>query len=297
MEIAVKTIALFFLTQALLVYIAAAAAGKLSRNVSYAHRAKFVFLSLTGPLVVSALFAGLMVFSAKEDLIAMATPYFYKLMHGGAEKAILFSGILGLLLSVLASYLFVRAGKLPGLGGLRLASRFCKIRVFVSPDTNGAALVGAINPIIVVSAGFSQNERELALFHEYMHYSLRHNWMKLALRAILRLNMFNLPLHRIINGFGEMCEYACDAACAKAKGAEYVAFIKDKGLLIGADGEIRNRLKALCTDVANEVSGAKRRRLFLAFSYSAAAAAVLIPLAAAVISSVSRCAVVCFLGF
>ncbi|MEP0813646.1 MAG: hypothetical protein HRF49_03145 [bacterium] len=293
-EQALKIAALFFLVQAILVYIASASVERLLAGIAPPGRARFAFFSLIAAVLAAAGFTTLMAALARTGAIGMVTPYFHGLMHGGGELAILLSGTAGMALSLLTSYLFVRGGG-AGIRGARPAENYCGLPVATTAVIRGAALVGAIRPFIAVSDSLAGESRDIALAHEHAHYILGHNWMKLGMRALLRLNMMNLPLHRLARVFPLLCEYECDAAVAKSVGEEAYKI----GLTELCAGEIDSafqgeRLAALgvCpTPAANKGFGT------LALSYGIAFAAVLIPVAAMLVASVPRCAVICFLGY
>lgn len=297
LSLPVKAFALFFLLQAVSVFIAALAAERLAPHVDVRFRARFVSNSLLIAFVLPLVFAAGVAVLTRAGLLSMETAYFHVLMHGGWEMSILLAGTLGFALSVFSSFLFVKFGALPVKLGRGNYKEFRGVRVLESDIINGAALLGAFRPVIVLGRAFKNRDWSgLILVHEHSHFVLKHNLHKLIMRALLRMNMFNLPLHRLASNFELLCEMEADAESAGQVGEEsYSKFLSELSASAIPGEEIEARIDALC----GLKQGTKGIRKQLSPEVTLAAAVVIAaaPLAALAALALPRCAMVCFLGF
>ena len=298
--LAVKAFALFFLLQAVSVFFAAFVAERTLPRLDARLRARFTSASLLLAFLLPLVFACAVAALAYARVLYMETAYFHALMHGGWEKSILFAGTLGFGLSVMSSFLFVKFGSLPVKPG-GAYKEFRGLKVFESAKLYGAALLGAFNPIIVLgNASTDDDSRRILLVHEHSHFELRHNLMKLFIRALLRLNMFNLPLHRIARRFDALCEFEADAhAAAQIGAAEYSAYLASLGDAARAESggaeAVEERIAILTA--SNSAEPVHRKCASMGISVAVAAVVASIPLAALSFLTLPRCAMVCFLGY
>ncbi len=297
LSLPVKAFALFFLLQAVSVFIAAFAAERLSVQVKARFRARFVSTSLLIAFVLPLIFAAAVAILTRAGLLSMETSYFHALMHGGWEMSILLAGTLGFALSVFSSFLFVKFGSLPVKMGRRNYKEFRGVRVLESDKINGAALLGAFRPVIVIGRAFQNSEwGSLILVHEHSHFRLKHNLHKLLMRALLRMNMFNLPLHRLAANFDLLCEIEADAESAGQVGVEsYSRFLSELAAGAMPGDEVITRINAL-GGLRHSPIGS-RNQLSPGVTLAAAVIMTAAPLVALAALTAPRCAMVCFLGF
>lgn len=297
LSLPVKAFALFFLLQAISVFIAAFSAERLAPLVDVRYRARFVSASLLFAFILPLVYAVAVAIMARAGLFSMETSYFHVLMHGGWEISILLAGTLGFALSVLSSFLFVKFGSLSVKSGRGSYKEFRGVRILESEKINGAALLGAFWPVIVLGSAFQNSEwSSIILVHEHSHFVLKHNLHKLFMRALLRLNMFNLPLHRLVARFDLMCEMEADAESAAQAGVErYSRFLSDLAAVSETAEDIESRLAEL--GCIKQSPAGNRNLLSPGVTLAAAVIIAAAPLAALAALAVPRCAMVCFLGF
>jgi hypothetical protein len=312
LELIIKTIALFFLTQAAFMFLTSAVSERAASFVPQFARARFFAVTHVVSFAVAIAFSAMMAMLAQTGAVTMVTPYFHTLMHGPVEQGIIVSGWTGLILSILVSYLFTRSGAMPKLPKRAIAKSYNRIPVIETNAVVVAALIGAIRPVILVSNDIAADSqaREITLLHEFTHHKLSHNAMKLFFRALLRLNMFNLPLYRIVRGLALECEYECDSVAARQIGrVEYQAYLRSltrnlgKEVKASAPDDFLRRIESTLDTRIQKLDGGAEphphrsfsRSSFAAYAFSLVPPALLI--AALSLLAAPRCAIVCFLGF
>lgn len=248
----------------------------------------------------------------------MTTNHFVAFMTGPGESGIIIAGWVGLILSLLASYLFIRAGTPPRVSVSPSQEVFKKIPVIESEKVEFSALFGIFRPIIVISPNMGDDERKLALLHEHAHAELRHNHIKLFFRLLQRLNMFNLLLQRTCRNLDLLCEYECDRKAANQFGKErYIHLLLDmiarKHKPTQPEDSIKNSALAGANSMnyenksvyylkirfssLTEITGYRINPLQTALLYITGIAPILAIVSYIFLSSIPRCAVICFLGY
>lgn len=313
LELAVKTVALFFIVQAAFVFFTSVVSERAVLHIQPHGRVRFFTITHSAALGAALLFSAAMAALAHTRAIVMATVYFHTLMDGPIENGILVSGWTGLILSLGVSYLFMRGGAMPRLPRAAVTERFNGVPVLRTDIIRGAGLFGIFRPLILISNEFAadKRKRKITLTHEFTHFRLRHNAIRLFFRALLRLNIFNLPLYRIVRGLTLDCEYECDRLTAKAVGEpEYTRYLESLADGLGdstvekhARQTLMLRLEALKDTPLREVSSiaagamsaSATSHAFAAYVFSLVPSAILIALLS--LAAAPRCAIVCFLGY
>ncbi len=321
LELVVKSVALFYLLQAAFTSLTSLVAMRLVIFIPSTLKIRFITAVHTVAFIFALSITVAMAILSKTGLIVMTTSYFMALMTGPGEMGIIIAGWVGLILSLFTSYLFFQLGASPALNANRIADRFKSLPVIVTDKIAFSALFGIFRPFIALSPNIHTSERELALIHEYTHYRLKHNLIKLFFRMLLRLNMFNLPLHRIVKSVDLMCEYECDSKASLEFGRDkYIQTLltmlddvqrTDKTKQIGialresADDSINSREKAAGSLLARfkslsavaTMANDGKDTFVITVAYIVAFAPVIVISAYIFLSSTPRCAVICFLGY
>ncbi|BFH65371.1 hypothetical protein PAJ34TS1_59630 [Paenibacillus azoreducens] len=86
----------------------------------------------------------------------------------------------------------------------------------VSDDVHSPMLIGFIKPTIVMpNANINEEDYQLALQHEWIHYKQRDVWIKLMAVLVNCLHWFNPVSYLALANISEACEYAVDEQITK----------------------------------------------------------------------------------
>ncbi|GIO48423.1 M56 family metallopeptidase [Paenibacillus azoreducens] len=94
--------------------------------------------------------------------------------------------------------------------------RIGDLKVVVSDDVHSPMLIGFIKPTIVMpNANINEEDYQLALQHEWIHYKQRDVWIKLMAVLVNCLHWFNPVSYLALANISEACEYAVDEQITK----------------------------------------------------------------------------------
>ncbi|MBE9915295.1 M56 family metallopeptidase [Paenibacillus donghaensis] len=94
--------------------------------------------------------------------------------------------------------------------------RIGDLKVVVSDYVHSPMLIGFIKPTIVMpNANINEEDYQLALQHEWIHYKQRDVWIKLMAVLVNCLHWFNPVSYLALANISEACEYAVDEQITK----------------------------------------------------------------------------------
>ena len=85
-----------------------------------------------------------------------------------------------------------------------------KIRIINAPKEKKPAMLGFLQPILLLPQDISPADSYYILKHELVHYRNRDLWMKLLLTIVCALHWFNPTVHLMARAANESMELACD---------------------------------------------------------------------------------------
>lgn len=96
-----------------------------------------------------------------------------------------------------------------------------KPEIIKSPIIYSPMLIGFFRPILLIpEAPMSDEEYNMALKHEMVHYRRHDSWLKLFAAFVNSIHWFNPISYIMVNIIGEACEYACDEEVVRAMDAD-----------------------------------------------------------------------------
>jgi beta-lactamase regulating signal transducer with metallopeptidase domain len=263
---------------------------------------------LAGAFALNSALAVVIYLGVINDKILMTTNYFHQLMFGGWGLMIVITGGLTFIASLILAWLNWRKGRVPaasGNGEGDLHHKAQKLRPNSLIPT--ISLVGAWRPEVWVNpaywAGLSDEQRELALAHEYMHKSRRDNPRRLAVMYIAGLYAVLPWVRSWVKDFELDTELAVDDACRQRyPGGQYAALIAHatEYVLRWDQPVVASHLSSSEHAVRLRTLSHPRREqppLLARIAGLAVAAFSILPAAALLFHPVSRCLCACYLGY
>ncbi len=107
-------------------------------------------------------------------------------------------------------------------GSLEEAGELGKVKIYRCPLIEGPMLAGFFKPVILLpNIEYTDEEREMVLRHEYVHYRRKDLWYKLLLVLAKSIHWFNPLVHFMARRADRDLEYSCDEAVTKGKDMEF----------------------------------------------------------------------------
>ncbi len=294
MIIILKSFALFFLLQALGVFLASLLWLLIEKKIPKIYRARSAVFSVSIPILLSVLLTLIATIGTISGHFGMVTPFYVSLMQGGAETVIVFLGILSFISSTLASAFLLKEPKPPIDDEAQEIYHIGEIEVRINDSIPLAATFGVKKPVIAISAEMWRDKQMLpmVILHELAHVKLKHNLLKFIGRTVLRLNFFNPLAHALADRLDVSCEVEADLKVSGLVGVErYAKFLPKLPTLAF------KHITAINTELTErliELNSSDRGNVAFAFLPSILTSMLL---SAIILSASSRCLTVCFLGY
>ena len=136
----------------------------------------------------------------------------------------------------------------------------CKVPIFVSAAAHTPMLIGVIRPIIILpKMHFSDDELNLILAHELVHYERKDMFVKLLMLMANAVHWFNPVVYILNRQLSTACELSCDEKVVSEMDTQNRIFYGQTILQILKHSTSKNYNVAFATNLFNSKKNFKRR--------------------------------------